>query len=45
MDEQSEEVQRVGVVGMQGQDLPINGLGIRQPTRLMVLDRQRQGCL
>ena len=36
-------MQRIGLIGLDGENLPVDLLGGLEPARLMVLNRQRQG--
>ena len=39
------QVERFGVVGLHGEDLPVKRLGLRQPPGLVVLERKVEGLL
>ena len=41
--DEAEQIDRIGMVGRGREDLPVKLLGDLQPTRLVVLDRNRQG--
>ena len=41
----AEEVQRVGMVGLHGEDLAVKGLGVRQPPGLVVPESKFKGLL
>ena len=43
--EDTEQMQRIGVIGLVRQDLPVKGLRLAQLARLMILDREVEGLL
>jgi hypothetical protein len=41
----TQQVERVRMLGLHGEDLSVKRLGIRQPASLMVLEREFEGLL